>query len=261
MISVENLSFAYDTINVLDDVSFELGKGELAAVLGPNGAGKSTLFKCLLGFMKKYDGVIKLDGKDIRDIDRRSMASLAAYVPQSEMPAFNYTVMDTVLMGTAGMLTPLQSPSHEQKELAARAIGQLEIQHLANRGIREISGGERQLSLLARALAQSAKILIMDEPTANLDYGNQQRVLRHIKKMAQQGYTILMSTHNPEHVLQYATQVIAIKDHRILAQGSTEATMDETLIKGLYGLDVKILEIEAEGQTIRSCVPAVTSND
>ena len=157
------------------------------------------------------------------------------------------------------MLTPLQSPSHEQKEMAARAIGQLDIQHIANRGIREISGGERQLALLARALAQNAKILIMDEPTANLDYGNQQRVLRHIKRMAQQGYTILMSTHNPEHVLQYATHVIAIKDHRILAQGSARDVMDEALIKELYGLDARILEVQDGGQTIRSCVPVNTS--
>ena len=113
--------------------------------------------------------------------------------------------------------------------------------------------------MLARALAQNAKILIMDEPTANLDYGNQQRVLRHIKKMAQQGYTILMSTHNPDPVLQYATHVIAIKDHRILAQGSARDVMDEALIKELYGLDARILEVQDGGQTIRSCVPVNTS--
>ena len=257
MIQVDKLTFAYDTIKVLDDISFSIGKGQLVAVLGPNGAGKSTLFKCLLGLQKKYEGEILLDGQNIKNIDRKRMASIAAYVPQSETPAFNYNVMDTVLMGTAGMLTLLESPGAEQKKLAMDAMDYLNIAHLADRGVREISGGERQLVMLARALAQRANILVMDEPTANLDYGNQQLVLRHIKKMAAQGYTILLSTHNPEHVLQYATHLIAIKDHRILAQGSTWEIMDEALIKTLYGLDVRLFEVEVGGQIIRSCVPAM----
>ena len=256
MIKVSNLTFAYDQAKVLDNISFELGSGQLTAVLGPNGAGKSTLFKCLLGLLKGYEGEILLDGSDIRHLDRRKMAVLAAYVPQSESPVFNYTVLDTVMMGTAGMLSPLRMPGKEQKETAGQAVEFLGIEHLADRGIQDISGGERQLVFLARAIAQKAKILIMDEPTANLDYGNQQLVLRHVRKMAEQGYTILMSTHNPEHALQYASQVLAIKDHTILAQGSTEKLLTEELIREIYGLEVRVLEIETDGSKIRSCIPA-----
>ena len=256
MIRAENLSFAYDTVKVLDGVSFEIGKGRLTAVLGPNGAGKSTLLKCILGLMKNYEGDIWLDGRDIRTLDRKKMAAIAAYVPQSEAPVFNYTVMDTVLMGTAGALSPLQTPGAEQYAAAKQAVDLLGIGYMADRGIREISGGERQLTFLARAIAQRAGILIMDEPTANLDYGNQQLVLRHIQDMARQGYTIMISTHNPEHALQYATDVLAVKDHRIIAKGSADDVLDEHLIKELYGLEVRILELETDGGVIRSCIPA-----
>ena len=188
---------------------------------------------------------------------RKEMAKLAAYIPQSEAPVFNYTVKDSVLMGTTGTLSPLQSPGEEQLALTERAMEYLGLEHMADRGINEISGGERQLVLLARAMAQKAKILIMDEPTANLDYGNQQHVLRHIQKMADQGYTILLSTHNPEHALQYATHVLAIKNHRVLASGKAETTLTEELIKEIYGLEVRIMEVPVGGGTVRSCIPAM----
>ena len=257
MIKVSNLTFSYDpSFKVLDDISFELGTGQLVAVLGPNGAGKSTLFKCLLGLLRKYEGEIYMGGHNIKTLNRKKMASIAAYIPQSETPVFNYSVMDSVLMGTTGMLSPLQAPGEEQIEIARKAIEYLDIGYMADRGINEISGGERQLALLARAMAQKAKVLIMDEPTANLDYGNQQHVLRHIQKMARQGYTILLSTHNPEHALQYATHVLAIKDHKILAEGDAKTTLNENLIKEIYGLDVKVLEVEVGGSIVRSCIPA-----
>ena len=257
IIKVDHLTFSYDPSNaVLDDISFELGTGQLVAVLGPNGAGKSTLFKCLLGRLKRYQGSIYMEGRDIKELNRKQMAAIAAYIPQSETPVFNYSVMDSVLMGTTGMLSPLQAPGAEQIEIAKQALAYLDIEYMADRGINEISGGERQLALLARAMAQRARVLIMDEPTANLDYGNQQHVLRHIQKMAQNGYTILLSTHNPEHALQYATHVLAIKDHKILANGNAKTILNEELIKSIYGLDVKVLEVEVGGSIVRSCVPA-----
>ncbi|MGN0702860.1 MAG: ABC transporter ATP-binding protein [Lentihominibacter sp.] len=261
MIDVRNLTFAYDKEKVLDDLSFSLGSGQLVAVLGPNGAGKSTLFKCMLGLLKHYTGEISFNGRDIRTMGRKEMAKMAAYIPQSETPVFNYTVKESVLMGTTGMLSPLQAPGEEQLAIAERAMEYLGIGHMADRGINEISGGERQLVLLARAMAQRAKILIMDEPTANLDYGNQQHVLRHIQKMAGQGYTILLSTHNPEHALQYATHVLAVKNHRVLACGEAEETLTENLIREIYGLDVRIMEVPIGGRTVRSCIPATLAEN
>ncbi len=256
MIKVNHLTFAYDRLRVLDDISFEIGQGQLVAVLGPNGAGKSTLFKCMLRLLHKYKGDIYLDGRNVKDLSRKDMASMAAYIPQSETPVFNYTVMDSVLMGTTGMLSPLKSPGPEQIGIAQQAIDFMDIGYMAHRGINEISGGERQMVLLARAIAQKAKILIMDEPTANLDYGNQHHVLRAIQNMAAKGFTILLSTHNPEHALRYATYVLAIKDHHVLAQGNAGEILTEGLIRTIYGLDVKVLKTEINGSEVRSCVPA-----
>lgn len=261
MIKVSNLSFAYDKARVLDDISFEFGEGQLIAILGPNGAGKSTLFKCMLGLLRKYEGEILLGGRDIRTMNRKEMAKLAAYIPQSETPVYNYTVRDAVLMGTTGMLSPLQSPGEEHIAIAEKAMEYLDIGYMADRGINEISGGERQLALLARAMAQKARILIMDEPTANLDYGNQQHVLRHIRKMAKRGYTILLSTHNPEHALQYATHVLAIKNHKVLAAGKARDILTEKLINEIYGLEVKVLEVPVGGSVVRSCIPAALAEN
>lgn len=256
MIEVKNLTFAYKVDKILDDISFVAGDGRLIAVLGPNGAGKSTLFKCILGFLKGYKGNIYINGKNISEMSRAQMAREAAYIPQSEIPVFNYTVFDTVLMGTTGMLSPVSSPGEEQMNIAKEAIEYLGIGYMEDRGINEISGGERQLALLARAMAQKARLLIMDEPTANLDYGNQQKVLHAVKKMADSGYTILLSTHNPEHALQYASHVLAIKDHKIIADGRAEEFLNEELIERIYGIKVKITDVEIEGKIVRSCVPA-----
>ena len=175
-IDVRDLSFAYGKRQVLRQVSFRTSPGQLVAVLGPNGAGKSTLFRCILGFLPRYRGEIALCGHDLRSLDRRSLARLAAYIPQSSAPVYNYTVRDTVLMGA----DPFHGPGPSQQEMADRVLETLGIRDLATRGINEISGGERQLALIARAMAQQAKILLMDEPTASLDYGNQFRLLRQV---------------------------------------------------------------------------------
>ncbi|MGN0293709.1 MAG: ABC transporter ATP-binding protein [Lachnospiraceae bacterium] len=260
MLRVNHFSFSYGKGRqpVLEDLNFHIGEGRLIALLGPNGAGKSTLFKCVLGFLKNYEGEIFLGGKNIKGLSRKELARLAAYIPQSEQPAFNYTVMDSVLMGTTGSLSPLSSPGEEQIQTAREAIDYLGIGYMAQRGINEISGGERQLTMLARAMAQKARLLIMDEPTANLDYGNQQMVMDNVKQMAGQGYTILLSTHNPEHALQYATHVLAIKDHHILADGTVEEVLTEELIRAIYGLKVKVVELEINGKKVRSCIPLRT---
>ena len=261
MLSVRNLSFAYKVHPVLEQISFQAEEGSLMAVLGANGAGKSTLFKCILGLLKTEKGTVFLNGRDVKEMSRKEIAKTAAYIPQAESPVFNYNVFDSVLMGTTGSLSPLRSPGKEQIQAAEEAIAFMGIEELKERGINEISGGERQLVLLARAMAQKAKILIMDEPTANLDYGNQQHVMSHVRMMAETGYTVLLSTHNPEHALQYATDVLAIKDRKVAAVGKADELLDEELIERLYGLKVKITEAEVNGRIVRSCIPAVESGE
>lgn len=253
-VEVNDLRFAYSGHDVLKGVNFRAGKGELVSVLGCNGAGKSTLFRCILGLQHGFRGNVDIDGSDVRTMSRKNLASRVAYIPQSSEPTFNYTVMDAVLMGTTGTLGMTESPGKEQLESARYAMRELGIEDKADRGVAQISGGERQLVLIARALAQNAKTLIMDEPTANLDYGNQHHVLKFCRRLAEKGYTVLMSTHNPEHSFRYANKVLALKNGRIIADGTPEKVLDESLIESLYGIRACVTETRTEIGTIRSCI-------
>lgn len=255
MIEIRDLSFGYGERPVLQHVNFSCGEGRMVAVLGPNGIGKSTLFKCLLGFLKNYTGEICLSGREIRTFGRKEMAGQTAYIPQSAEAVFNYTVMDTVLMGTTGRLKAYETPGAAEKETARRVMEDLEIWDLRDRGISRISGGERQLALIARAMAQEAKVLIMDEPTANLDYGNQYRVLKKVRALAEAGYTILWSTHNPDHALHFATDVLALMGEEGCVSGPAEDVLTEALIRKIYRIPAAITEIQTDAGPIRSCIP------
>ena len=249
-IDVERLSFSYGAHPVLRDVSFRAEPGQLVAVLGPNGAGKSSLFRCMLGFLPHYQGSISLCGRDVRHLPRRELARLAAYIPQSSQPLFDYTVRDTVLMGA----DPFHGPGPSQQETADRVLETLGIRDLADRGINEISGGERQLTLIARALAQQARILLMDEPAANLDYGNQFRLLQQVRRLTEQGYTVLLSTHDPEHALRFATHVLALHGGTVAACGPVKEMLTEELLHTLYRIPLTVAQVPVTGGTVRSCV-------
>ena len=219
-LEISHLNFAYGKHSrlVLNDVSFSVKEGDLLAVLGPNGVGKSTMFRCILGFLRNYEGSIRLNGQDIKTLDHSEIAKHVAYIPQSTYPMFNYTVLDMVLMGLTNQLNPLAAPNRKHVDEAYAAMDSLGIAHLRNAGYGEISGGERQLALVARALVQKAKILIMDEPTANLDYGNQFRVMCRISDLAGEGYIIILSTHNPDHAFLYANRTLMIYLWRLKGQ-------------------------------------------
>lgn len=241
MIKVEHLSFSYGQHKVLEDISFSTNDGELLCLLGCNGAGKSTLFKCILGILKKYEGTITLDGQDMAELKPREKARLVAYIPQATNPAFAYSVMDMVLMGTTANMSNLSNPGDKEREVAMVALKRMGIEHLAGRDYTRISGGEQQLVLIARAIAQGASYLIMDEPTSSLDYGNQLRVQQQLRLLAREGYTIIESTHNPEQTYMFADRIICIRDGRIYSNGRPSEVMDEKMIKDLYGVDVDML--------------------
>lgn len=190
-IDVRTLSFSYGGAPVLQNVSFSARGGEVIALLGPNGVGKSTLFRCLLGFLKPQRGEVRIDGKALSDFSRRALAREIAYIPQSYSPTFNYTVRESVLMGVTAKLGALEGPTAAQQALVMQMLDQLGIAHLSERGSRKISGGERQLMLIARALVQNARVLIMDEPTANLDYGNSYHVMERVAQLGKDGYTVI----------------------------------------------------------------------
>ena len=254
-IEVKNLRFRYGARPVIGDVSFTAEKGELLAVLGPNGVGKSTLFRCLLGFLKPVGGEILVDGKELGAYSRRELAKKIAYIPQSHSPAFDHTVLDSVLMGMTAQLRVFEQPGQAQREKALQMLRALGMEKLFDRGCMKISGGERQLMLLARALVQDASMLIMDEPTANLDYGNSCRVMDRVKKLGQTGYTIIFSTHNPNQAFSYATKVLALKDGGVMAVGAPEAVLTEDVLSRLYGIPVARCEMETVFGRKTICMP------
>ncbi len=253
-VTVENLTFAYsDRRIILEDISFDVDSGKMLCVLGPNGVGKSTLFRCILGLLGKYQGRITIDEIDIKTMKPKQLARHVAYIPQSHIPVFNYSVFDVALMGTNAMIGTFSTPGQKENGYVEEALELVGITHLKDRPFLNISGGERQLVLIARALAQRAKVLIMDEPTANLDYGNQVRVLSQVKRLSRQGYTVIQSTHHPDQAFLYADEVLALLDGKILSYGSPAKTIDEGLIKSLYGVDVVVERLHSD--RARVCIP------
>ena len=243
-IEVSDLSFAYCTREVLRHVSFTAGDGRLLAVLGPNGVGKTTLFRCILGLQHRYGGSISIDGEDARAMTARELAHRVAYIPQTHGQAFSYSVRDMVLMGTTHSMPMMSVPKRRELDVAQGALDRLGISYLAEKNFSHLSGGEQQLVLIARALAQQTKTLLMDEPTASLDYGNQALVLRQVRALADDGYAVLISTHNPQHALWYADTALALLDGEAAAFGPPEAVMNTELIRRLYGVEAEMVQTE-----------------
>ena len=233
-IDVERLSFSYGAHPVLRDVSFRAEPGQLVAVLGPNGAGKSSLFRCMLGFLPHYQGNISLCGRDVRHLPRRELARLAAYIPQSSQPLFDYTVRDTVLMGAAGGLEPLRQPGRQQLETAQRMMELVGIAPLADRGIRRISGGERQLTLIARALAQQARILLMDEPSMGLSPIMVNEIFSIIQEVSDSGTTVLLVEQNAKKALSIADRGYVLETGNIVLEGKASDLLNNDSIKKAY---------------------------
>ena len=259
-IEVRDLRFGYGSGEVLRGVSFTAPSGQLTSVLGPNGVGKSTLFRCLLGLLKGYRGSITVDGADTRRQSARSLARQVAYIPQSHYPSFNYSVFNMVLMGTTSQVSLLSSPGAKQRSAAEEALRQVGVLHLKDKGYTHISGGERQLVLIARALVQDAPVLILDEPTANLDYGNQVRVMEELRKLTAAGYTVIQSTHNPEQAFLFSHKVVAMKEGRVLAEGAPSQVVTEELMASLYGADIRVCSLFDD--RVRVCIPrSVAENE
>ncbi len=243
-LEIRDLSFAYLKQEVLRNVRFSAADGELLAVLGPNGVGKTTLFRCILGLRQAYKGSIIINGEDTRTLSARQLAHRIAYIPQTHGMAFSYSVLDIVLMGTTHSVGAMSVPKEKELHAANDALARMGIETLKHKNFSKLSGGEQQLVLIARALAQNAKTLLMDEPTASLDYGNQTLVLRQVRALADNGYTVLLSTHNPQHALWYADRAIGFLDGEVLKFGPPHDVVDEDLIHKLYGVDVRIIHTE-----------------
>lgn len=236
LLNIEHLSFSYGKKNapVLDDLSFSVEEGSLLCLLGANGAGKSTLFKCILGILSARSGHIFIEGKNIKELSVAGLAAIFSYIPQYCSPVFSYTVRELVLMGTTPRLSLFSSPGKKERQKAEEVIEKLGLSALADRRVGAISGGERQIALLARALAQNARIILMDEPTANLDYGNQIRVLNLLQRLTRDGCTVIMSTHQPDHALLYGTNVMILEKGKIICSGVPKDVLSSRTLSDTY---------------------------
>lgn len=240
---IKNLSFSFGDKVVLKDIDFKIESGEVLSVLSPNGGGKTTLFRCILGILREYTGTILFDDRDISTMGAKKISKCAAYVPQSHYPLFNYTVEEMVLMGTTPLLKNTASPQDPEKERAREALCKLGIEHLSKNGFIQLSGGEQRLVLIARALSRHPQLLVLDEPTADLDIGNQAMVMSHVKALSESGFTVLMSTHDPSQAYAHSTRILALSDGKVLKIGKPEEVITEDLLKILYNIDSNIVQL------------------
>ncbi|MBS7611981.1 ABC transporter ATP-binding protein [Candidatus Bathyarchaeota archaeon] len=255
---VKDLYFSYPTgREVVKGVSFKVRSGEIFCVLGPNGCGKTTLLKCLCGILKPSEGSIFLDGVEANSIPKTERAKTIAYLPQEHMTLLPYRVLDFVVMGRAPHLSIFSTPSDKDYEIAGEALKEVGAYHLKDSPYVELSGGEKQLVLIARALTQQPKILLLDEPTSQLDLKNQAIVLGILGKLTRRGLIVVMTTHFPTHAFLHSSRVGLMADGRFLAVGEPEQVMTEENLKKAYDIDVKVLTVKSplDDGFIKMCIP------
>jgi len=243
------LAIGYRDREVGRGLDVKLQQGEVLALLGPNGSGKTTLLKTLLGILTPLAGEPTIDGTPIGRLSAGERARRIAYVPQSHTPSFAFTVETIVLMGRTAHGNLFSAPSGADRAVAARALERFGIAALSTRPYTMISGGERQLVMLARALAQEPRFIVLDEPTASLDFGNQGKVLREMRALAASGHGVLFTTHDPNHALRAADRAFLMRSGARLAEGKVRDVLTRGRLEELYGTPVEALTDDATGTT------------
>ena len=233
-LQVRGLSFAYGAHQVLDRIDLDLRPGQLCALFGPNGTGKSTLYRCILGHLR-HRGSVTLDGDNLTRLRPAEVARRVSYVPQQHTNPFPFSVLDMVLMGRTPHLGGVFGPRRNDVEACEQVLAQVGLAAERERLYHTLSGGQRQLVLIARALAQDCQVLLLDEPTAGLDFGNQMLAWRTIRDLARQGRAVLICTHEPNHVLWFCDRVLALgRTGRLVADGPPERVITTDLVASLY---------------------------
>lgn len=252
ILSFQGVTFGYQRHKtpVLRDVDFTLQPGRVTAILGPNGAGKTTLLYLALGWLTPWEGQIQLQGKPIRQYTRTERGRWLALVPQTEHTPFDYSVLEYILMGRAPYLPPLGIPTQADYQAAWETLDQVGIAGLADQPVPQLSGGERQLMLLARAVVQNPRLLLLDEPTAHLDLSNKARLVGLLGGLRERGTTLLMSSHEPEVVLALADDVLLVEPQGTTRFGLLDEVFTAETLSRIYGLPIRLVAVDGHKQVL-----------
>lgn len=256
LLEINGLRAGYGGKEVLKGLDCALDAGEVLCIVGPNGCGKTTAFRTILGSLRPTAGSVLLDGQPLDALPARLRAKRVAYIPQNHTPVFGFTVQEVVLMGRTSHFAAWQTPGRADRRAALDALEQMGLLALAGQSYLTLSGGQRQMVLIARAIAQAARLLIMDEPGASLDYANQQRLLDVVRALAARGYGVVMSTHNPEHPFAVAHKALLMEDGQAVAFGPPAAALTAQTLERAYGIPMDVLSAtDRTGRTHTFCVP------
>lgn len=253
-IEFKNVACGYGKKFILQQINCCIGLGDKVAVLGPNGIGKSTLFKTVLGFLDVLDGEILVNEKNIKTYHGVELAKVISYVPQAKSYSYQYTVEDMIVMGRASHISSFSKPSRMDVDIAYKAMERIGILELRNKYYSELSGGEQQCVLVARAIAQESKFIIMDEPASNLDLKNQKKLLDIVNCLADDGIGIIMATHSPEHVFATCNKVLLIDKSGASIFGKMNEIMTAEKLISAFGVDLDVMETKYTDGIIRKTI-------
>lgn len=257
MLEIRGLHVGYDTHEIVHGASFQVESGQFACILGANGCGKTTTLKAILGILRPSSGDVLMDGASTIRLHEAECARLFAYIPQTHTPPFPFTVRDVVALGRTPYLGQFNRMGATDEAIVNECMERMGVDIWSDRPYTELSGGQQQLALIARALAQQPQLLIMDEPTASLDFGNQQLVLRQVRQLTEDGMGVLMVTHDPSHALACAHHVVIMEAGTVTAEGTPRDVVDTACLERIYHADVQVMDVQVPKGIQRVCVPLI----
>jgi iron complex transport system ATP-binding protein len=258
ILKIKQATLGYPDAPVLTNVNLTIETGKALCLIGRNGAGKTTLFKSLLGILPVLSGEILLDGRDVRRYRPREYARLVACVPQARTLPFPFTAFEVALFGRTAHLPAYASPRRADRRIVEECMEKLQISHLQNRIFTQLSGGEQQMVIIARALAQQPLFMVMDEPAASLDFGNQIRIVAQVNRLKDRALGIVMATHSPDHAFMCNADVAVIHNGKVSQPDNCNRILTEKTLRKVYDVDVRVVPVKGENnKTIRTCVPVI----